>query len=695
MLGLALLLRERLVGHVLDDVLQERVLAALGRAGVGLDREDLLAQQPCQQRLELGFGESREGRQAVLREGLPQHGAVLDEPALIGRQAVEAGGDQRMQRLRHLERLDRAGRLVDLSLLCEQAAVEEHAHRLDRVQRHALRSLQDATPELVRQSGNESGEQLFHRLRRQWLEVERGEVALASAPGGSLVGELRPGEHEHEHRMAPGPLEQVLEEVEQPGVRPLHVLEDEDDRVALGQPLEEDPPGREEVLLVAGSSLLEPEQVSEARLDPVLLVRIRDVLLDRGPELSSGRRRLLVLDDVAAHPHHLRERPVGDALPVGEAATAVPPGVVGQPVDVLEELPGQARLADAGDARDRDELRLLLVRGAVEQLLDQAQLAVAADEGRLETRRLQRPGASRRHSQGVEQDDRLGLALQLVGAHILVGDRRLRSALRRLTDQHRARLGRRLDTRRRVDQVAGDHALAPGAERDRRLAGEHAGARLQTGTELRHRGDEFERGAHRPLGVVFVRGRCAPDGHDRVADELLDRAAVALDHRPRRLEVLGEELPRFLGVPRLGQRREADQVGEEDGNEPALRRRGLRGLYSRRRTAFPVLRCKRSPALAAELLVAHESGAAGGARNLESRSAFGAELLSLCVRGSAAGADHAGTSVPATRSEARSSHGLASSCSKISRASASSGSASACRSWPTSHSPNSSCVVPR
>ena len=38
-----------------------------------------------------------------------------------------------------------------------------------------------------------------------------------------------------------------------------------------------------------------------------------------------------------------------------------------------------------------------------------------------------------------------------------------------------------------------------------------------------------ERRADRTLGVVLVRDRRAEDGHHRVADELLDRAAVPLE----------------------------------------------------------------------------------------------------------------------------------------------------------------------
>ena len=57
------------------------------------------------------------------------------------------------------------------------------------------------------------------------------------------------------------------------------------------------------------------------------------------------------------------------------------------------------------------------------------------------------------------------------------------------------------------------------------------------GPRLVHCVHQLERGAHRPLGVILVGDRRAPDRHDRVADELLDGAAVALDDLARELEV--------------------------------------------------------------------------------------------------------------------------------------------------------------
>lgn len=266
-----------------------------------------------------------------------------------------------MQGLGDLERVDVAGGRVGVAVAHEHSAVEQHAHGLDCVERDALGAVEDAPPQLVRETGDETGQQLLHGLVGQRLEVERREAPLARTPGGALVGELGPRQRQHEERVAPRPLEQVLEEVEQAGVGPLHVLEDEHGRRALGEALEQDPPGREEVLVVARRAFLEAEQVSEPRRHPSALLGVVDVLLDRRMQLRQGGGRLLVLDDLATHPDHLRQRPVGDALPVGKAASAMPERVVREAVDVLLELPGEARLPDAGDPRDGDELSLALV----------------------------------------------------------------------------------------------------------------------------------------------------------------------------------------------------------------------------------------------------------------------------------------------------------------------------------------------
>ena len=49
------------------------------------------------------------------------------------------------------------------SLLGEQAAVEQHPHRLHRVQRHALGTLQDLLAHPIRQSRHQPLEHFLHR----------------------------------------------------------------------------------------------------------------------------------------------------------------------------------------------------------------------------------------------------------------------------------------------------------------------------------------------------------------------------------------------------------------------------------------------------------------------------------------------------------------------------------------------------
>ena len=85
---------------------------------------------------------------------LPSTARVLEQPPLLGGEPVEPGGDQRVQRLRHLERLDRSRQPVD-GPSWTSPAVEEHADRLDRVQRDALGAVEDPVAERVREPRHE------------------------------------------------------------------------------------------------------------------------------------------------------------------------------------------------------------------------------------------------------------------------------------------------------------------------------------------------------------------------------------------------------------------------------------------------------------------------------------------------------------------------------------------------------------
>ncbi len=295
----------------------------------------------------------------------------------------------------------------------------------------------------------------------------------------------------------------------------------------------------------------------ESRLDEAAFLGVRQMLLDDLRQLGQRGGRLLVLGDPGPHADHVRERPVRDALAVGEAATPVPVGDLRQAVEVLVELPGQPGLADPGDADDRHEVRLPLVGAGVEEILDPAQLAVPAHEGRLQAGRLERPAGPGDDTKRLPERDEADLPLQLVRPRVRVDDCLIGRAAGRLADEHIPRRGDGLDPGRGVDEVAGDHALTLGSDRHRGLAREHACPRPKLGhgnlvAEGGHGRDQVERRSDRTLGVVLGRGRRAPDRHHRVADELLDRPAVELDQPPARVEVAREQLAGVLRVATLG-----------------------------------------------------------------------------------------------------------------------------------------------
>ena len=197
------------------------------------------------------------------------------------------------------------------------------------------------------------------------------------------------------------------------------------------------------------------------------------------------------------------------------------------------------------------------------------------DEGRLQAVRALGAADARDDLAGLPQRLRLGLALQLDVAVQVELDGQPGQPPRGGVDQDRAGRRRRLHPSGGVDGVAGDHRLALGAHGGRHRAGHHAGPRREArgrdrGSQVGNLGDELHGRPHRTLGVALDGHGSAPDRHHRVADELLDRAAVPGHHGAGDVEVPRQELPDLLGIPSLAQRRESDQVHEQHRAQPAL-----------------------------------------------------------------------------------------------------------------------------
>jgi hypothetical protein len=240
------------------------------------------------------------------------------------------------------------------------------------------------------------------------------------------------------------------------------------------------------------------------------------------------------------------------------------------PVGVLLELPRETALADAARSDDRHEAGSGIPAGRGDEVLEHAQLFVAAGEGRFWHVRPALPAPLGHDPQRPPGRHWAALALQVLLADGFEGDGRRRGPHGPFAHDHRTGRGRGLQPRGRVDEIAGDHPLVARAERDRGFSGHDPDPRVDPGTEGPHGRGELQSGTDRAFRVVLVGDRRAPHGHHRVADELLDRPPVPSDDVAGQLEVPTQRVANILRVALLGERGEAHEVREEDADEPSL-----------------------------------------------------------------------------------------------------------------------------
>ena len=276
-------------------------------------------------------------------------------------------------------------------------------------------------------------------------------------------------------------------------------------------------------------------------------------------------------------------------------------------------------------------------------------LALDAAVDRLEQRDLVGPAHERRlapdlqarrgHGEGArghERGDGLGLALEVQRLQRVVGDRRRGGPAGAVAHGDAARLPGRLQARGDVDGVADDRVALPhaagqhlaGVDADPQLEGDVVEVALELGVDLAHRLLHAEGGANGALGVVLVRHRCPEDGHDVVADVLVDLAAEALDLLAQAPQAPVDEGLDLLGVHALSHRGVAREVGEHDGDLAALfGGRCLGDCRRRRRRGGPGL--QRRAAVGAEAGVGRNGLAAGRAALFQPRAAVHAEARAL------------------------------------------------------------------
>src|ERR671922_94050 len=266
---------------------------------------------------------------------------------------------------------------------------------------------------------------------------------------------LGPGGGDDEDGDARGPVDQVVDEVEQALVGPVEVLDDDYERVELGEALEEPAPGGEALRTPVGACLLavrKPDERLELPQDPRGLVMVGNRLLDDGAQLLRGPLLRLALEDPGVRLEDLAERPERHAVAVGKAAALAPVDELRPRVDLREELVDEPALADARHADERDELRRALVLRTGKRADQQAELSLAADERRL--RRVRDVGAVT----GPRLDDlpdrnRLRLALRLDRRRLPVLDHARSRVVGRLADQDPVHRRGGLEPRGGVDDI--------------------------------------------------------------------------------------------------------------------------------------------------------------------------------------------------------------------------------------------------
>ena len=278
--------------------------------------------------------------------------------------------------------------------------------------------------------------------------------------------------------------------------------------------------------------------------------------------------RLAGQDVVEVEPmDDLDERPVGDPVAVRQAAALEDVSVLAQRRD---ELGRESRLADARVAENGDDAAGPLQHDLVEGRAKPRELDDTADE-----RRVEPPGHTGGAGEHVVEPprlDRLRLPFQL--------ERRIGSA----TTASRTSLIVESPTRispppaadfeplRDDDRVAGRERVPLLRVACDHLAGVDTGANLDPDSvrgvepvvQLCERLAELDCRANGAQRVVLVHDRDPERGHDRVADELLDRAAVALQHLARGLVVARPDGPKRLGIEAFPQRRRIGDVTEDE-----------------------------------------------------------------------------------------------------------------------------------
>jgi hypothetical protein len=378
---------------------------------------------------------------------------------------------------------------------------------------------------------------------------------------------FRPEGDQHQYWQGADALDRQIEHFERTRIGPVDVLEQHQDRSLPRQCFELVEQGRERQAALLRRAQCE-RRIAVAGRDRQQGSKERCGFRDArrrqyGFELVELRLRR-VLGGEAGGATQLHDKGVQDAVAVIGRALILQPRV---PLarDLGGELSGEPRLADAGFAREQDNLAGP-GPGRAQTVEQQGVLRCPADEvGEPTTRRLE---AAFRHGDVFDREgvDRLGKALCCLPAEIGQPEQIADQAAGGAGEDDLPGSRKSLQARREVGGLA-DHCLLlrrafanqiadddkPGGDAD--ADGEPL---RSTGRQARHRRCYFQPGPHRPLGVVLMGSRVAEIGEHTVAHVFCDEPFEAPDDISDSAMVRSEDLAQIFGIKARRERRRAD-----------------------------------------------------------------------------------------------------------------------------------------
>ena len=204
------------IGDIADEDVMEpphRLVARVDAARLG----EVEAAQPVQRRHDLGSADAGQRGDRAGGEVRADYRGDFEHASVAGIQPLEPGRQQRLDRRRNRDRVYVHRQVPPTGFRDQHTVVDEHPDQFPHEQRVPARRRGQPNQQFIRQvatqhPGGEFGGGIG-RQTAQWQRV--GDPAADGQQIGPGLPQFGTGERDQQHRSAPHPLDEVLDEVEQ------------------------------------------------------------------------------------------------------------------------------------------------------------------------------------------------------------------------------------------------------------------------------------------------------------------------------------------------------------------------------------------------------------------------------------------------------------------------------------------------